>query len=344
MIKKKFVAISICVGFVFFIGVSIFSRLSTGNELPGQISGALLEAVITALLTYVLLSGQASQEEIKERNVKVFEEKTIKYNNFITKLWEIWEDRKITLEELNELVKIISRDIILYTKQETVEKILISLNRIADLSNSNDKNIDASKLIQNEVFNIINQLALEINLGGEITEKIQNQLNSLEDKVIPFLNKKIIKQNYLNSFYEELEESEIPISNIEIKNNFIWIQIKQSNVLIKIGQIERQNSANAIIGIYCEFWGNRKYQKYRDASRGWRKDFLKSGYTWHQEMINFSDTNKVEKITDMYLNIDENNKPTNELAKKVINFYNNWKIDGKNLEQIIDEVEGNLKN
>jgi hypothetical protein len=184
MNRTKIIAIvCIMLGFIVFIGIAILTKLFNEAELPVQISGALLEAVVTAILTYFLLSGQTSHEELKERNVKVFETKSQKFNEFIDKIWKVWEDHSIDLDELNELTKSVSQDILPFTKSETVELILSRLIEIAQHANpyrtdSEDKNV--TELIQKNIFDIINALSKEIGLGGEINETIRQQLNMLD--------------------------------------------------------------------------------------------------------------------------------------------------------------------
>jgi hypothetical protein len=181
--RKLIAVICIIVGFVVFIGIAIYTKLFSSTELPVQISGALLEAAVTAVLTYALLSGQTSQEELKERNVKVFEAKSEKFNDFINQLWKVWEDRSIDLDELNELTKSVSQNIVPYTQPQTVEIILSRLIEIAKRANpyqtdSADKEV--TELIQRNIFDIINALSKEIGLGGAINDKISQQLNELD--------------------------------------------------------------------------------------------------------------------------------------------------------------------
>jgi len=144
------------------------------NQLPKiveEINNSSIGAILTAIITVLLLSQQSSTEEIKEKNVKVFEEKSGKFNLFIEKLWEIWDDRVVSLEELNEIIKMVSKDIVLYTKPETVDIILLKLITIAEQATpdkSSIKDTEATKIIQQNIFDIINELAKEIGLGGEL--------------------------------------------------------------------------------------------------------------------------------------------------------------------------------
>ncbi|MDR1719858.1 MAG: hypothetical protein LBR67_07065 [Dysgonamonadaceae bacterium] len=185
--SAKVFTISLIIGFILFIGIALMMRLFIGSDLPVQISGTLLDAVVAALITYFLLAGQTSHEEVKERNVKVFEEKSARFNTFIDKLWTVWDDHSVDLEELNDLIKVVSQDIILYAKPETVNKILSCLIEIAEQANpfaSDNQNKEVTKLIQNNIFTIINELAKEIGLGGEITPEINDKLDTLDELVI----------------------------------------------------------------------------------------------------------------------------------------------------------------
>ncbi len=81
--NKTWRAVSLVLGFVMFIGIALVTNLFERGDLPVQVSGALLQSVITAVMTYFLLSGQTAQEELKERQVKVFEKKQEVYHHFI---------------------------------------------------------------------------------------------------------------------------------------------------------------------------------------------------------------------------------------------------------------------
>lgn len=344
MTRKLYIGLGIL--FTISISIFVFNAIYQGSvpKIVEEINNSSIGAILTAIITVLLLSQQSSSEEVKERNVRVFEEKSERFNTFINKLWEIWDDRVVSLEELNELIKLVSKDIVLYTKPETVDKILSHLIEIAEQAKpdkSNSKDAEVTKLIQKNIFDIINELAKEIGLGGEIKPEIRTKLNALEEKVIPFLIQKDFKSNYIQSIKDTIENSDedIEISNIEYKSKFLWCKVKDSNVYFRVGPLEREKSHGAMIGAYVEFWGNRNFTKYRDASRGWRKDYLRGmrGHYSPNEIINFSDYEAIEKkYYELNQNKEENNIQ-NDLAKKIIQNYKNWKIDGKNIEEIIDE-------
>jgi hypothetical protein len=99
-------------------------------------------------------------------------------------LWVVWEDRSIDLDELNELTKLVSQNIVPFTKPQTVEIILARLIEIAKHANpyqTDSKNKEVTELIQKNIFDIINELSKEIGLGGEINETIRRRLNELDE-------------------------------------------------------------------------------------------------------------------------------------------------------------------
>ncbi len=349
MTKKLYTALGVL--FVISISIFVFSSIYQGTipKIVEEINNSSIGAILTAIITVLLLSQQSSSEEVKERNVRVFEEKSERFNTFISKLWDIWDDRVVSLEELNELIKLVSKDIILYTKPETVDKILEHLIKIAEEATpdkSNNKDAAVTKRIQENIFDIINELAKEIGLGGEIKQDIRKKLNTLEEKVIPFLIQKDFKTLYIQNLKNAIANSDedIEISNIEYKDKFLWCKVKDSNVHIRVGPLERDKNHGALIGAYVEFWKNRNFQKYRDAAKGWRKDYLKNMRAHYKpnELINFSDYEVIEK---KYYEISHNKDESgthNELAEKIIQLYKIWKIDGKNIEQIIDECNGTI--
>jgi len=340
---KNRINISIAIIVIVFITIVVATRLFKIADLPLQTIGVLFGAVITALITYFLLLGQSQAEENKERNVRVFDEKSKRYNIFIDKLWEIWDDREVTLEELNQLIGFVSKDIILYTKSETVDRILTSLINIAEIANpdkSNIKDEKATKTIQENIFLIINELAIEIGLGGKIEKGIQEKLNKLEEKVVPYLIKKDFKEKYIKGIKSALQDSdEVDFSEIEYSDKYLRCRVKDSNVYFVVGPFERALEKKPLIGIHVEFWGNRNYQKYRDASRGWRKEFLKGGIFWHEHelVINFNDLEKTEKLYHKFKQENYEISKDNKLVKVIIEHYKNWNIDGKNIENIIEE-------
>jgi gas vesicle protein len=192
---------------VLFLASAIIFKVFNVEILPSQFYGALIGVFITAIITAFLLRGQTEGDEKREKSLKVFETQKEKYNNFINEMWKIWDKRSVRLEEVNELLRMVSQDIVLYTKPKTVNEILSHLTQIAKYANGKetDNTDEFSKKIQEHIFGIINSLAKEINLGGEINEEFRKNLNALEDKLLPYINSKKYVKRLMNLFAQELK-------------------------------------------------------------------------------------------------------------------------------------------
>lgn len=299
------------------------------ESLPSQFYGALVGTVITAIITILLLQGQTQTEENKERNVKVFEKKSEVFNNFIEQLWNVWEDRSVSLEELNELLKLVSKDIIPYAQPESSSAILSELNKIAEKSNpseSDSTNTNVTKQIQQSIFTIINILSKEIGLGGEIKDSISQELNALENKILPYLNKK----NYINRIKELVNSKSMGALTEfeEDSENILWWKIgKNTGVWLRVGDIRKEGKI--WITFWSEFYENREYQVYRHAQKGEWKDWLQNNKDY-TELLNFNDLRNGNPIS---------NNQLEELANKIIDFYNNTEIDKRTISEIIEQSQ-----
>ena len=317
--NKKFLAISLVIGFIVFIAIAIITNLFNSSDLPIQITGALLEAVVTALITYFLLTGQTSQEEVKERNVKVFEKKSEVFNDFIEQLWTVWEDRSISLEELNRLIKIVAKNIIPYAKPETSKTILRELNKIADQINfgkSDNADETTTKQIQSSVFSIINAIANEIGLGGKIDECVKKELVVLENRVLPVLN----KNNFVKQISELIsEKTKGKLSNFQFLDSVLWWQIDKTNIWLAVGLKGKVP--------YITFWStNRKIEKYKCEQKKFKEWLLGS------EEFGLIDLQKINNGALI------SNDLIQQLCDLIIKFYEeNEVVEGKTIRQIIEE-------
>jgi uncharacterized membrane protein len=87
-----------------FCVVAVVFKVINLADIPISFIGAALGAVITGVITVVLLHGQSRAEEIKERNVKVFEKKSEIFQKYIDTIWRIWEDHNVSVEEYQYLI------------------------------------------------------------------------------------------------------------------------------------------------------------------------------------------------------------------------------------------------
>ena len=318
---KNKLLIALAIFLAISLSLFVFSIIYEGEmpKLVENINNSAIGAIFTAIITVFLLLGQTETEEDKERNVKVFEKKSELFNNFIEELWKVWEDRNITLEELSHLLKLVSKDIIPYTKPESAKSILNSLNAIASEVNTQE-NTANKKHMQSHIYAIINTLSEEIGLGGAIHQDIAAEMDKLENSILPYLIGKKINE----LVQKELSEFLIDFTQ---EDGYLWWRVRGENtgMWLRVGDI--YDNGKTLISFWAGFYNCRQYAPYRYAQRGDRKDWL-NGYIKY-ETFDWNLLRKGETISAESL---EN------LAVKIDNFYNNpLKGIGKTIDEIIEE-------
>jgi hypothetical protein len=318
---KNKLLIALAIFLAISLSIFVFSIIYEGEmpKLVENINNSAIGAIFTAIITVFLLLGQTETEEDKERNVKVFEKKSELFNNFIEELWKVWEDRNITLEELSHLLKLVSKDIIPYTKPESAKSILNSLNAIASEVNTQE-NTANKKHMQSHIYAIINTLSEEIGLGGAIHQDIAAEMDKLENSILPYLIGKKINE----LVQKELSEFLIDFTQ---EDGYLWWRVRGENtgMWLRVGDI--YDNGKTLISFWAGFYNCRQYAPYRYAQRGDRKDWL-NGYIKY-ETFDWNLLRKGEIISAESL---EN------LAVKIDNFYNNpLRGIGKTIDEIIEE-------
>lgn len=111
---------------VFMLSLLTFGLVfgvSTPDEYPREIIGALIGTLMAAVITTLLLRYQTAGEEIREKNVEVFKRKVDAYQGFIEQSLLHLEDWTLTQEESQSLRRsVYSMSLISSTK--TVENVI----------------------------------------------------------------------------------------------------------------------------------------------------------------------------------------------------------------------------
>jgi hypothetical protein len=206
--KSKWVRISLaallCV--VAFCLIATTMDIFSVDDLPVNFIAAFLEAVITAVITVVLLAGQSSAEEVKERNVSVFQKKSEIFQDYINKAWEIWEDQKVTAKEFHALTTGYYRDLMIYLDDKKLFKtngkkkkpsviIADSITKISGHLDSTD--FTSYKKLRENITLIINVLSDQLGPGGQISLEI---IEGHDRKMFPVMFRKAL----LDAFNTEL--------------------------------------------------------------------------------------------------------------------------------------------
>ena len=200
------------------IAVISFSLLVFGmvyeNTLPKiveEVNNASIGAILGAIVTVLLLSQQTASEELKERNVSVFEKKSQVYNEFMNELWKVWDDRKIDRKEFGHIIRLVSQTIVPITEPKIVKEILEKLQLISEIiTNPDFENLKLKLNSKNETINNIVK-SNEEDQDGTRSKLIQFFIFSISDS----LNSNIIEKK------EEINNHSIIETLIDLEGGFV---------------------------------------------------------------------------------------------------------------------------
>jgi hypothetical protein len=232
-----------------FCFVAIIFRIFSLPELPFHFVAAFLEAVITAIITVVLLKGQTEAEELKERNTKIFEMKLPLFQNYISELWNISEERNITAQKYREMTKLFYSSIMLYLPRSAIKNMSKYLLKLAGCVGKAQSDVYTS--LEDCTFSMINELVKNVGLGGGIDKDIHSEM---EEKVYS-LFKQVIKEaldNVLVNFsdycllnrgeYEQKEDGEYIM--------FCFINEHPYGCKIMIGPFTNKKNTSILFQLY----------------------------------------------------------------------------------------------
>ena len=209
MKTSKYIVALVCMICVcVFCVISVTGEIFTLTELPVNFMAAFLGAIVTAIITLFLLKGQTEAEEVKEKNVKVFEKKAQLFEEFNTKLLDITINQKI---EANDYINIKTEyysKLMLYLNEKAQQKIISYLKKLGDcvgvsfnagIYNFTEIN-NCYESIRKNIYNIINVLTEDIGSNGKINIDAQRELDIT---VFPRLFKEILLNEFDKMFSNE---------------------------------------------------------------------------------------------------------------------------------------------
>lgn len=124
---------------IFIIGIfAILPKIFSAQDMLFQTIAVVLSVVFTAVVTNQLLTGQSNNEESRERNIKVYENKISVYAEFVSKMWSIMNDGKVEPEEIIALRSDIFNKLIFYLDDSQIKAISEELERLEFDSSTDD--------------------------------------------------------------------------------------------------------------------------------------------------------------------------------------------------------------
>lgn len=174
---------------LFFVGVGllVFKTIysATLPKFVEELNNSALGALLVAIVTVLLLNQQTIGEELRDKNVRVFEHKSEKFRNFIELLLEVWDDRKIDPPEVKKLLKAFYRDVYIYLDSQTLKHVVQHFDGLSGIVGK-DLNKEQQRGARDHVFKIIEHLKLGLGLESykdtTALDKLDDLLERLEQK------------------------------------------------------------------------------------------------------------------------------------------------------------------
>ena len=168
---------------ILFTAVASYFYYKSDNAVGPNLITAFVGVVLSALVTLVLLNGQTKDEEEKEKNIKVYENKIQVYSEFISKMWKTLEDDVITDEEIRGIRSDIFNKLIFYLKKDDIIKLSEKVRSIKSSESFNDgegKAKDKAKKTTSiiECFSEITDL-LRADVNNNAQTKARQEINQL---------------------------------------------------------------------------------------------------------------------------------------------------------------------
>jgi hypothetical protein len=278
--------------------VAVMLKVMSLGDIPSAFIGAALGAVISAVITMMLLQGQTAAEEDKDRNVEVFKEKSMVFQEYIKPVWGIWEDQKVTSEEFKLLTTGYYRDLMIYlddnkvfqTKDKTekpselvtgilnkseggkpsliIAKAIEKIGGCLDGKCLDKADAGSVKTLRESITLIINVLSDQIGLGGQIKpsiiEKHEEQMFPVffRETLLESLTKALSTQNpdtFIQSKYEINFADDGEVAAFYFK--------KFPDCRIVIGPIAQSDWSRLEIHLFVP-WNYKNVYKFREQKSG----------------------------------------------------------------------------
>lgn len=176
----------------------------TYQDFPARLMAAILGVVITATITVVLLDGQSKKEQTAKRNSKVFEEKLKIYQDFLTTLYDVVKDRKLTEDEKLQL-EFKTSLVAMHCKPKNLDSVSAAVRKVISSfcpSDEKKQNSQGNIPLLKSLLDVVE--ALKIDLYNIDTEKDGKKDDNDLDKM---LFSSAIKTNTINNFQKAYVET-----------------------------------------------------------------------------------------------------------------------------------------
>ena len=191
----------------------------TYQDFPARLMAAILSVVITATITVVLLDGQSRKEQMAKRNSKVFEEKLRIYQDFITTLYNVVKDRKLTEDE-KMLLEFKTSLVAMHCKPKNLDSVSAAVCKvISSFCPSDEKkkqNSQGNITLLKSLLGVVEALKTDL-----YNVDVEKDAKRSSDDLNKMLFSSAIKTNTINNFQKAYVET---ADETEFESNDTWSQ------------------------------------------------------------------------------------------------------------------------
>lgn len=155
-------------------GVAVLFRIFSVSDVWAQMFAALIGAMITVIITLLLLQGQTESDVNREKSSEVFREKLKIYMDFLKMLCDTLKDKKLTEEESMQLQFQMSY-IAMHTQSKNIELLSRNVKDIVEVYTKPGHKPTSEELLP-RLFNIVACFREEL-YPSEQTEYACDHLN-----------------------------------------------------------------------------------------------------------------------------------------------------------------------
>lgn len=334
--------------------------LFTAHDAPFQLLAACLGAIVTVLITSLLLKSQAKQQhELQQEQAKTQEDlqdkaksmelRQIKeteqykaklkiYQEYLMSLYEAVKDRELTTEEKIQMQFQTAR-LAMHTKIEHIEQVSTSVKDIIDcLTTPSGDKYDVGKL-QKALFNIILQFREELYENDSVDES----------------NYSLIIQNFVDAFTPDGNDINLEIDDNANNpmNNGIWTKAVKEwtkddkwRLSIDSETIRLHRPENTDIHVQFGFWREHyyiqaKYYKFVNFSQTlkWKYKGSRTYETWWNHLSSPEFFNLKEGEFWQYFSTSESMQKTLvDWFEKLMAFIEKWDKPANRFNELMRQV------
>ena len=254
--KDYWLFIILCVIVFVLLQILLYSgeQIKDAWSSPHEVISALLGAATVAVITYLLLKGQAHNESAVEQNKKVFENRLKAYESFMVTLRNVVVNNEVD-EKSEKLLQFGIANIGMHANSEDMLIVSKNLKYILQKIKVKD-NADGS--IWNELMEIVNVFhhSLYVNDNRDLDSNMHKALRNFKGlcidenyEVLEFIECLLSSHRFDSFIAGKCLFYSIPVKKQFVKNYGLPQRIY---VTIRIDSSHEENLYSGIIAIYCK--------------------------------------------------------------------------------------------